>query len=44
MLLVDRQYDVAKMAAAITAVMSENETATLLDCEMALRDAAAWSF
>jgi hypothetical protein len=44
LLLADRKYDAAATAAAITAVLAENPAATLLDCEMALRDAAAWAF
>lgn len=44
LLLADRGYDASAVMAAIAALTRENDTATLLDCEMALRDAAAWSF
>src|SRR4051794_37216350 len=40
----DQSYDVVAIATAITTVMRENETAMLLDCEMALRDAAGAAY
>jgi hypothetical protein len=44
LLLADRTLDVDQVRTAIENVMGENPDATLLDCEMALRDAAAHSY
>ena len=41
LLLADRSRDVEMIRTAIDKVMADNPDATLLDCEMAFRDAAA---
>jgi len=44
LLLADRTRDPALVAAMVQEVLADNPTATLLDCEMAFRDAAAHSY
>ncbi|MET4086670.1 helix-turn-helix transcriptional regulator [Bradyrhizobium sp. S3.5.5] len=44
LIVADRSFDPAAIAAAVRAVLAENPALSLLDAESALRDAAAWSF
>lgn len=44
LLLLERTHDAAVIRATLEAILRENPTATPLDCEMALRDAAAKTY
>jgi len=44
LLIADRTLDVEQVRLAVVYVLTSNPGATLLDCEMALRDAAAHSY
>ena len=44
LLLADRSRDIGVIRAAIHKVLADNPDATLLDCELAFRDAAAHTY